>query len=625
MNESTVCRLCLFNNNAVFNLFDAKIQENQIIQKILKYLCFEIKEDDNLPKDICLGCIEKIEAFHKFYEEVAQNQSMLAYAQTQGSPVIITSASPAILDSSQKSITMAHHQLQEFIKLEDINAGHIDLQSLNNAIASSGSVPTTLAVISSVTFNNGTATTNYTIQEVPHNTLPIITTSTDAVASTTKPPPIVEEYHAEVEQVLQSNQQDSEVIENQKHPKATLQLPTRIRKKKVKDKMESPIDDCSDNFAKELADENELADKMDLSLDNTPHLEERENNESKRDFLENIEFPDFPKRIIQDSKLLIRGKPLISLMSKFYRLECDLCTDGSKSGKKGFKKLSVLCNHYTEFHNIKGYVICCGVKLIKPRAMAMHMARHLQPEAFRCPECSKMMTCPKILQYHIQNHLPEEKRPLACPDCPRRFSYSSALVAHAISHQPESQRAAHVCDECGKTFSSPGRLSTHINVAHTKQGVSFVCHVCAKQFACKGNLTYHLTTHQPRVHQVQCQQCGKWLKNKLCLRKHMVQHSMVRFKCDLCEYSALNRQCLRNHVRVQHTDLKPYCCSQCGRAFKLKNTLLNHMVQHTGLKKFSCQFCSRTFASSGNYYSHRKRMHPQELAAYNKKREEEER
>lgn len=173
-------------------------------------------------------------------------------------------------------------------------------------------------------------------------------------------------------------------------------------------------------------------------------------------------------------------------------------------------------------------------------------------------------------------------------------------------------------------FSSPGRLSTHINVAHTKQGISFVCHVCAKQFACKGNLTYHLTTHQPRVHQVQCQQCGKWLKNKLCLRKHMVQHSMVRFNCDLCEYSALNRQCLRNHVRVQHTDLKPFCCSICGRTFKLKNTLLNHMVQHTGLKKFSCQFCSRTFASSGNYYSHRKRMHPTELADFNRKREEEE-
>lgn len=100
---------------------------------------------------------------------------------------------------------------------------------------------------------------------------------------------------------------------------------------------------------------------------------------------------------------------------------------------------------------MKGYVICCGTKLFKPRRMAMHMARHLQPQAFTCPKCDKIMTTPKILHYHIQNHLPENERPLPCPDCPRRFSYSSALVAHAISHLPEHLRESHICDECGKS------------------------------------------------------------------------------------------------------------------------------------------------------------------------------
>lgn len=83
--------------------------------------------------------------------------------------------------------------------------------------------------------------------------------------------------------------------------------------------------------------------------------------------------------------------------------------------------------------------------------MAMHMARHLQPDAFKCHLCNKMLTCPKILQFHIQNHLPEIERPLACPECPRRFSYRSALTAHSISHLPEKERTKHVCDECGKS------------------------------------------------------------------------------------------------------------------------------------------------------------------------------
>lgn len=116
-----------------------------------------------------------------------------------------------------------------------------------------------------------------------------------------------------------------------------------------------------------------------------------------------------------------------------------------------FTSLDKMIKHYAEKHNMKGYVICCDMKLIKQRAMALHMARHLQPDAFKCQICNKILTCPKILQNHVQNHLPEEKRPLACPECPRRFSYSSALVAHMIIHQPESERASHICTECNKT------------------------------------------------------------------------------------------------------------------------------------------------------------------------------
>lgn len=119
--------------------------------------------------------------------------------------------------------------------------------------------------------------------------------------------------------------------------------------------------------------------------------------------------------------------------------------------KETFADLGALCKHYSSVHGSKGYVSCCGIKLVKPRAMALHMARHLQPNAFKCTICTKMMTCPKILRYHMQNHLPEDQRPLACPLCPRKFSYSSALMAHAISHKPEAEREAHVCDECGKS------------------------------------------------------------------------------------------------------------------------------------------------------------------------------
>lgn len=78
-------------------------------------------------------------------------------------------------------------------------------------------------------------------------------------------------------------------------------------------------------------------------------------------------------------------------------------------------------------------------------------------------------------------------------------------------------------------------------------------------------------------------------------------------------------------MQVHHTTDKRHKCDVCGKTFKLKNTLKNHVFQHTGEKRFVCPFCNRSFASSGNFYSHRKRMHPQELAELLLKQEEEER
>lgn len=302
------------------------------------------------------------------------------------------------------------------------------------------------------------------------------------------------------------------------------------------------------------------------------NIDEKENdeNESKEQSEhEQLVMPDtslismhlesFPKELIKDGRLSIKGKELSKLIAKFYRLECDLC-----SIKKKFRKFSAMINHFKNEHSIKGYVTCCGSKIVKIRQIAMHMARHIQPEAFQCPSCHKLLTCPKILQYHIQNHLPEHERTLACPepDCKRRFSYQSALVTHSISHLPEEERTTFCCETCGRKFSTAGRLSAHTNTVHSKTILrkEFTCEICSKNFLCKSNLSYHLTTHKNFEFQVECEVCKKWLKNKICLRKHMTIHSEIRHFCDACEYSAVNKQCLMNHKKVQHSDTKPFSC-----------------------------------------------------------------
>ncbi|XP_031630900.1 zinc finger protein 572-like [Contarinia nasturtii] len=563
-----MCRLCLNYSQDCSDLSDSS---NLIIRnQIKKYLGLEINDDNSLPKTICQLCFDRIATFDKYCNEVTQNQQLLSKLKDSCNETQIITSSSNLIQLAPAIVSNANGTL--IITLQTTTTptpAHTNLT--DNVIISK--LIKEQCIESNETIDLGTTTTTLHLYDKVENEA----IEQNYIIST------------EVDKCTTASTQIERELDNLNSNDITL----------AEIHGESDNDDQY-NEDEHTIDDNDVANSV-------PDLQ-------------NENFKDFPTTFIEDGKLLYRGRDLLEMISKFYRLACDQCSD-----KPMFNSLSTLCEHYADVHQIKGYVVCCNTKFIKPRAMALHLARHFQPDAFKCRECNKILTCPKILQYHMQNHLPESQRPLACTQCPRRFSYSSALIAHAISHQPESERAAHVCDECGKMFASAGRLTTHVN-SHIKQGQEeLACHICAKKFACRSNLAYHLTTHQPKTQQVQCTKCEKWLKNKFCLRKHMVQHSSIRYNCSICDYSALNQQCYRNHMRVQHTDVKPFQCDICLKSFKLKNTLRNHQVQHTGVRRFVCPFCNRSFASSGNYYSHRKRMHPNELAAMKLKQEEEDR
>uniref|UniRef100_A0A3P9NJV5 C2H2-type domain-containing protein n=1 Tax=Poecilia reticulata TaxID=8081 RepID=A0A3P9NJV5_POERE len=92
-----------------------------------------------------------------------------------------------------------------------------------------------------------------------------------------------------------------------------------------------------------------------------------------------------------------------------------------------------------------------------------------------------------------------------------------------------------------------------------------------------------------------CDDCGKTFKKKHYLNEHIRSHTGERpFGCPVCGQRFSLKKCLNVHVR-NHSGEKPFCCDVCGQRFSLKRTLNDHQRIHTGEKPFSCDVCGQSF------------------------------
>lgn len=363
-----------------------------------------------MPQCLCLYCYEKLENFHYFYSQVERNQNALHTPQ------------PIILNVNRNDVT----DIPECIKIA-ISKNFNNFQ--NNILYKIEDVEITVSNENKEQLD----AQNHLEQQQAHSNLIVIPSEDeqkhDNLIVIPNEDENVQKYQQEHHNLIDiPNKEDEPKFHPSEHQLVTMQgyeikIPPLVKiSAPQKIKIEPPALVTAVKIKKEKTKKiNKKLKKRNLPSDNESDFEsdcssifnDESDEDSDDDFSGmgyNGDFSKFPDKIIQDTKLLIRGKKLMFLMSKFYRLDCDLCDDDSK--KTTFKLLSSLLEHYSIHHSVKGYVLCCDAKLVKPRAMAMHMSRHLQPDAFKCPSCEKMMTCPKILQYHIQNHLPEEQRPL---------------------------------------------------------------------------------------------------------------------------------------------------------------------------------------------------------------------
>jgi uncharacterized Zn-finger protein len=170
----------------------------------------------------------------------------------------------------------------------------------------------------------------------------------------------------------------------------------------------------------------------------------------------------------------------------------------------------------------------------------------------------------------VVNRWPDEKSPerekgkkkkTICPIC-------GALILNMTSHlRVHDDVRPYKCEYegCDKAFISNTKLKSHVNSVHLKQR-SFRCEICGKAFLEKNNLKNHLRVH-------------------IGDRK---------FKCDICNKTFLFNGSLTCH-KMTHYGEKKHQCKQCGKMFLFGTCLRKHALTHTNVKPHACSFCEKTF------------------------------
>ncbi|KAL3836211.1 hypothetical protein ACJMK2_021651 [Sinanodonta woodiana] len=133
------------------------------------------------------------------------------------------------------------------------------------------------------------------------------------------------------------------------------------------------------------------------------------------------------------------------------------------------------------------------------------------------------------------------------------------------------------CIHCTQSFSRANILRDHMREMHADKPLKFMCPKCEETFHQKSQLDKHLALHSS-TSQI-CTVCNKTFANVYRLQRHMISHD-------------------------ESNDLRKFKCPECGKAFKFKHHLKEHVRIHSGEKPFECPNCHKRFSHSGSYSSH---------------------
>lgn len=268
-----------------------------------------------------------------------------------------------------------------------------------------------------------------------------------------------------------------------------------------------------------------------------------------------------------------------------------------------------------------------------------------------CIICNRKCGTRSNLKKHMEEHRDRKTTYFTCNSCNFLCKRSSTLISHiTLNHQTlnseeiskkrcndkpsEKEESRGTClkvqDKDSSTVSSTPfefecknepSVATRTSKKQSKKSVEEQCNLCDFKCAKKSTLYSHKRQHKMDIgEEYSCNECSFKTYKKSSLyshikRKHKVPKSCTSdgqpqlFYCTQCDYKNKNKYELKVHVARKHTDDFKFSCETCGKKFKVKGDLTNHIRFSHKEQPVICDVCGKTCLNSNSLYVHQKFAH----------------